>query len=43
MLSRFKFNLTCARIGALLQAKAVVEESDATYQMKKNFMIDPEL
>jgi len=38
MRSRFKFDVTCSRIGALLQAKVVVQESDAPDEEKRRFM-----
>ncbi len=41
--SRWKFNLTCSRIGALLQAKAVIQESDAPDEAKHKFMTNPAL
>ena len=41
--TRLQFVLVCTRIGALLQAKVVVLESDGTEEMKRRFMLSPKL
>jgi len=41
--SRIKFYFVSIRIGALLQAKVVVLESDGPDEMKRSFMVNPEL
>jgi DNA-binding MltR family transcriptional regulator len=41
--ARLQFALVCTRIGALLQAKVVVLESDGTEEMKRTFMTNPQL
>lgn len=43
LVSRFKFDLTCGRIGALLQTKVIVQRSDATEEFKNYFMMNPDL
>ncbi len=40
---RLQFAIVCARIGALLQAKVVVLESDSPDELKQTFMLSPEL
>ena len=42
-LSRVKFDLTCSRIGALLQAKVVVQQSEMPVEMKQSFMLSNDL
>lgn len=42
-MTRTKFTLVCARIGALLQAKVVVLEGDGPDEMKRRFLVDPAL
>ena len=41
--SRFKFDVTCSRIGALLQAKVVVQQSELPWDAKRDFMLAPNL
>jgi len=41
--TRAKFIVACSRMGALLQAKVIVMESDAADEMKRGFMTTPEL
>jgi DNA-binding MltR family transcriptional regulator len=41
--SRLNFYFVCIRIGALLQAKVVVMESDGPEEMKRSYMANPEL
>jgi|SRR6185437_7762813 len=41
--SRYKFNLTCARVGALLQAKVIVQRSDSSEEFKNSFMLSSAL
>ena len=37
--SRFKFDVTCSRIGALLQAKVVVQQSELPWEAKRDLCL----